>query len=614
MKRMLKGLFSLCILFSIGTMTAASCKSSGSCSTKTSSCDTSVGCGNGNTFFCARSQSVNAARELVGWQEYINRFEMDKIYGAITITPEFTRSFRRNRIAGFLFGQDYKTGKLTISGSRAPSRGANDWLADHFGLAPDHVSEVTFRPRITNFLVDFNLYLGLDEVWEGAFFRIHAPVVHTRWDLNMCETVTTDGTLTFTAGYMAATEVANADLADNFITAIAGGRTWGDMKEALTCGKMSNCKRKKTRLSDVQAAFGWNFVQDEDYHFGLMLRGAAPTGNQPDSEFLFEPIVGNCNHWELGAGLTASAKLWTSDDEETNFMVYLDANITHLFGDKQQRVFDFKNKPNSRYMLISELGTPVSNLFADTATLIPSHQYQKNLFPAINKICCCVDVSIAVQADVALKFTYNWGNWAFDLGYNLWARSGEKFNEDCCKACCIEDKKFALKGDAMVYGFGSDLSALVADQSKAFPLSATQSKATINAGTNTTTAANFVITDLKNLAVDNPKEAFHKSGLGNDRLMSAEGQQPGTADFQIRTSNPPKFISCDDLNDCKGPSAVSHKIFAHFNYAWDDDKEQGDWVPFIGIGGEAEFGAKSDGERAAVSQWGVWVKGGLSFD
>ena len=51
----------------------------------------------GKTFLAPRSQSVNAARELTLWHRYINLYCQD-FYGAFSITPEYSHSFRPERI------------------------------------------------------------------------------------------------------------------------------------------------------------------------------------------------------------------------------------------------------------------------------------------------------------------------------------------------------------------------------------------------------------------------------------------------------------------------------------------------------------------------------------
>jgi len=600
MKRMLKGFFSLALL------TSAACSFAHSDS---------------NPYFSIRSQSVNAARELVGWQTHINLFDKDCLYGSFSITPEYTRSFRSGRIAEYIFGDDITAtsskGTLAISGSRADNRGSHDWLADYFGLPTDFKSEVTFKPRIENFLVDFNLYLGLDEWMCGLYFRIHAPVVYTRWDLRATEAVSAAGTNGYVEGYMSAdkTGITNATLRKDFLTAVDGTYTFGDMKEALKYGKMSKDRDTKTRLSDIEAALGWNFWQCEDYHFGLAIRGSAPTGNRANAEYLFEPIVGNGNHWTLGGGVSAHAVLWRGCDEDHFFGVWLDANITHLFRTRQTRSFDLKNKPNSRYALLAEMSSTVATLYAadaqaadGVAGVVPSHQYTGKLLPVINVTTFDVNVSIDVQVDAALKFSYYNCGFEADLGYNLWARSGEKFK--LRDSSTFTEKKYVLKGDSHVYGFAG---AAGEANKTAVALSASQSLSDIHAGKNFATGATTAAAQRNPRVDDDVKFAQSvtplTAGFANEGLSATVA---GVSPFdQTKTSKDPIFVKADDIDMSKTPSAMSHKLFGNISYNWDDCE---DWIPFLGVGGEIEWAGKYDSNYAAVSQWGVWIKGGISFN
>ena len=75
-----------------------------------------------------------------------------------------------------------------------------------------------------------------------------------------------------------------------------------------------------------------------------------------------QPIVGNGKHWELGGQVTAHHIWWRSEDENKSFGVYLEANVTHLFGAQQTRCFDLCSAgSSSRYMLAQKLNTSRSN-------------------------------------------------------------------------------------------------------------------------------------------------------------------------------------------------------------------------------------------------------------
>ena len=117
---------------------------------------------------------------------------------------------------------------------------------------------------------------------------------------------------------------------------------------------------------------------------------------------------------------------------------------------------------------------------------------------------------------------------------------------------------------------------------------------------------------LLNQGVDNNQ--FANSGVADgDNIMVRTPIAHDIANSQQSTSNTPVYLKTGDLDTCKTPSALSHKIFAHISYGWKDDMEEDDWTGFLGLGGEVEFGSKTCGCYSALSQWGVWLKGGVAF-
>ena len=96
-----------------------------------------------------------------------------------------------------------------------------------------------------------------------------------------------------------------------------------------------------------------------------------------------------------------------------------------------------------------------------------------------------VDVSAAVQADLVFKFAYTHANFQFDVGYDFWARSCLKINPrgNCCQSNFSENT-WALKGDAFMFGFNNDPTSGQLIGTSETALSASESKATIFAGTN----------------------------------------------------------------------------------------------------------------------------------
>lgn len=577
------------------------------------------------TYMNPRSQSTNAARELVGWERQVNLFKTSGIYGSFSITPEIIKSFRPERVTQCLFGDDTVECKstLTISGSRTTNRiPKRDWLADYFGLPTDFKSIVNFRPRVNNFLIDFNFFVGLSAQLSGLYFRIHAPLVHSVWNLHMSEQIFRgdQGTNDYSPGYFNDTGITRDDLLNNFTEFISGEKApQGDNLtfQKLTFSKMNPCSRSITRVSEIQAALGLNPWQAEWYHVGFNLRLAIPTGNRPQGEFLFEPIVGNGHHWELGVGLSTHIQVWHNEKTAEHLNLFLDANFMHLFKTKQKRSFDLKENPNSRYMLAQKFAMPlVNNLTGQVnGTLIPPNtQFKNEVTPLANLITFDVDVSVAIQADLAFLFAYTKDTSTFSFGYGMWKQSCE--NVAIKKLNKFKENTWVLKGDAHTTGFIGQTGTLPIGTAVA--LSATESKATINAGKNFpkkgTALEEQIQEGQKNPNIDNKAAAF--AGSNQQLVASLDNTSP---ENQINTSIQPQFIGPDDIDiNSARTRSTAQKIFGHVNHRWDGPQ----FTSSIGFGAEIDFGRHSGPTpeafeqeciNCALSYWGVWLKGGFSF-
>lgn len=385
-----------------------------------------AGVTSGKTFFAHRPQSANTARELVGWGLHINQPDMDKVYGSFSITPEYTRSFNKKAIGKYLFFNDSNE---MVFGAPAIATGVVtsgvDVAAINFGLAADFNATVKALPRVENFLVDFNFYLGLDEWLEGLYTRIHAPVVWTRWNVDLTETTNTGTSTTFQAGKVKAGTTTPAVATNSIVTAWKGQSHFGDMITDWAYGKIDG-KRTKTRLSDIELALGYNFINKEKGYLGLNVRGIFPTGNKPNAEYVFEPVVGTGKHWGIGGGIDAKAVLWDKDEDQS-FSLFLVGNINHLFKVSQTRSFDMVNNgKGSRYLLLKEF------------TSVPA--YNNNLINAINIMTLGCDVTVDVMGEGSLDFIYKNGGFTGELGYNIWGRSKEKVSV----TGTIEKDKYAI--------------------------------------------------------------------------------------------------------------------------------------------------------------------------
>ncbi len=608
-------------------------------------------------FLTFRSQGFNAARELVLWQTQINKSCMTDWYGSLSATLEFNHSFHSADLAECLFGEAIcsrfcDSATFAVQGTKVQGRNPRALMAENFYLPTDFSSEVTVKPATENLIVDFNFYFGLDACVEGLYVRIHAPAVLTRTNMWFCERVINPGYNDDDPGYFNNTftpatftdptvyGLANSSLLHSFEDYIVSGSAITNVP-GIRYNPLQNARIDRERLNqrglaELTMAVGWNFYTGPDYHFGLLLRAAAPTGTRPEGRYLFEPIVGNGKHWELGGGLTTHYRFWENCDATQNLAFWIDANIMHLFKAHQCRTFDLCGKPLSRYMLALRFTDQVDNLTAmvpsaHTEYINPSAQFASEFMPVANISTIPVDVSIGIQADIVCKLSYTYKRFQFDVGYDFWGRSCEKIYHrcDCCCLGSAINDTWGLKGDAFVYGFTGVQNQPTLISQPGIPLSATESQATIFSGTDEFSDPD---TWSENLFIDCPKLAYDAQTPNNALFTHTIGTLTSGGDalwVPVNTTFPGPILFTEDDLDFKSAATrgISQKLFVNIGYLW---QECNRWQPYVGLGSEIEWGSHSCGScqtskqivgsngessccSCALSQWGIWIKGGVSY-
>lgn len=621
------------------------------------------------SFFQPRPQATNAARQLSGVQKEINRYDVESLYGMFAITPEYTQSFNPNLFTKYYFGPAAHGGSVTFSGSLVEDRGPYEILADYFGCSQTFKSVVHFEPKIQNAIIDFDFYLGLDEWIENAYIRVFSPLVYTRWGMNASECIISTGTQGFPASYMDEDAIPLEDLPKGVLPAFAGCATWGDMTIPMKYGKISPDTLTMVKMADVHVMAGYNFFNNEKAHAGMCLLAVFPTGNKPNGEYLFEPMIGNGGHYEAGLGFTGHCVLWEHEDSNKSLALYSDLYLTHIFGTEQVRSFDFETENAlSRYMLLAQFEDVERNQYNynDCDNCLSNagykYRYAGQLFPSVNISTVCCEVWSQLQADFVLKLAYTHNNFEFDLGFNLWGRSHEQIKV----SGEVSIDRFALKGDAFLYGavnpaadtnttpslslntpFNARAAYAANTPGSRVPLSAMQEeRATIYTGANFVPGRPYGLAVL-NPGVDNLEKAYQQLFSANGVPISnaqlgvysaiygngpedfwwninatTTGPTATTTDAQrppqIRTSIPPNFITqtaAFEPTSAATPTCVSYKIFANISHRWADDERRAH--PFVAVGGEVEWaanlGASSCSCQPPLNQWGVWLKGGVGF-
>lgn len=598
-------------------------------------------------YVSVRSLATNAAREMVGCHDLVNRHDACTLYANFFIQPGYTDSFKSKDTANLLFGGALNTlccgGKnassphLHISGSHVAGRAETDLLADYFGLPVDFESDVYVHPRISNFFFDVNLYMGLDDWAQGLYFKIFAPFIHTRWELNACERNIKMGESAHLPGYMSdaietqTVGVPRIHLLNNFseyaIQRKAPQVGGSVIFEPLAQARWYDCVKTDNRLADLHLVLGWNFKQRPNYHVGISLRTSAATGTRPYGEFLFEPIAGNGRHWELGAGLDACWQMWHSADEANNVSAFFELNMMHLFRARQFRTFDLCSKPLSRYMLVQRMTCAIKDNLRSVDDEFPSLQFDNVLTALANVSTLPVRVRADFQTDLVVMLAYTHNHVTVDLGYNFFDRTRERIMPcfDSCSPIIFQAHPWALKGDAFVYGFTLD----AGDLTTPVALSPSQAPATISQGTNNPPNGIAGVDWNRNPGVDNKNLA-----QGGSPIVDLYTKSYAGAAGQVNSSFSPRRLTMSDL-DTTGTKLRSQSVFFNVSHTWDHRE---DITPYLGFGAQVEMGidckksvcerspsdqtqscascsspAFCDGLDTTIWQWAVWLKGGVAF-
>jgi hypothetical protein len=503
----------------------------------------------GQTFFSLRPQNSNAAREQMGTAGRVHQFAKQEFHGDISLALEWQQSTNAEELGSWFFFNGTNSmnyGPNRIEGSNSPAVDVNSL---NFGTTAS--GTITAKPRVQNLVADLQLYLGWDEFISGLWTKVGIPINYVRTDMRLEDTVSTAASASLPGEFDVTGSLASvySDLA----TAWVGGKAVG-LLPVLTNGKIDG-RRSETRVAGVSAELGYDFLRREHGHLGLALRAVAPTGNEPNTEYLFDAVSGANNCWEIGGSLNGAYELW-SDSDNSSLDFYVNANVTHLGRRAQRRLLGLKNirsgstntspsaSPGASWLTVKK--TSAAGVFAD-------------LDRAANLLALTVKIGNSVMADAAASLKYSYDNYGVAVGYNFFARSKEEASAR--ESSTFDTNTYVLK-DAVAGGSNTSLS------------------------TSNSLAANKAETNIV------------QAGTNVDLSVSGALAANKINDADV------------DVSPALHPSVRSHKVFGSLEYNWSDNE----WEPYLLLGGSYEVGCKaSDIKNSAVNQWGVMAKGGIAF-
>lgn len=353
---------------------------------------------------------------------YLAGFRNDRLHayeegweGALQVVVFGSRSTKEERLARY-FLPFCKTEVVFNEelGEDAPSLGAalgreGDIQPTHFNIVTTQgtfKSRVSFSPKQTTFGVGFHYrqsFFCNDECGRGFWASVSFPIVRIKNDIGFCEEIENDGGSPNTV----------------LLPGAVGSVREAFKQEAWLHGKIFDCPSKKTGVADVELKLGYEWLQHEPCHLESYIGIIVPTGNRVDADELFQPIVGNGRHFGVMFGSAFGANVWCSECSDRSLRIEYAIHSQYLFEKEQQRSFDLKGKPWSRYI----------QTYANKEQALQGQNQANNPFaavtPGINVLTQCVKVTPGFSHNMTTALVYDGCWFTGEIGYNLYARRAE---------------------------------------------------------------------------------------------------------------------------------------------------------------------------------------------
>jgi hypothetical protein len=464
MKFTLKGFFSVLMLIaSLGTVVSikadSCCGSSSGCST-TSDCACAEICDSkctpltngcnvyGKTFYMGRSQGSNLARQMIGVEEKIHRFGNECFYGVGTLAIEYQRTMSNNsgnrdsRNLGAWFSS---TGNTTMSygvGAVGDGVGTNfnaDLNALNWGY--NGTGTIQFCPRKDDIIFDLNLYLGLDELFCGLWARFDIPIVRTKFNIGVIDKPATGGESAALIADLYGTTTAIDPVYNTFKAALLGDKEVGllpKLNNAKICGAKDD-----TSVANIRLTLGYDWMRRECWHFATGLLFVLPVGTKPCGEFLFEPMVGNANRFEVGGTVNFAYELWENCDASHTVTMFVDGYVNTVVARRNRRILG-----------LVPTGTAAGSQPAAWSQYLLLKKYNSSnqttgLERAANITTGDIKVGASVEGAAAVLFQWNCNCLMAGVGYEAWGRTCEKAKARCFE---IAANTYQLQGVSVYTG------------------------------------------------------------------------------------------------------------------------------------------------------------------
>jgi hypothetical protein len=532
-------------------------------------------CACGKTYFSNRSQdsyqylymTLNAPHRFIYGNEALF-FDIDFIIG-------YEDNFKREKLSSYFFSP---SGCLTVG----PNNEKFNVRASDFGLGADFEGSALLKPRYSNALVYFDLFVGIDNVLQGLWGEIMIPFLTlTHWNPNLCTSIRKNSSYNY---YTVPDDVGlvSAGQNQNVVTkattnpvpllffgnralkdALNGQDEYSSFGDAapIYSGRIYNQDYAWQAISNLHFTLGYNFLKRERGNLGVAIDFVPGIGNSPGEDLtdmtywnvdLFQGFVGSQNRTRLGGILRGQYELWNNDTDKS-LAIYSELSAYNMFKGKTTRI----------------LGLCVGNscafnnwLLLKKYVLIDGVGQYLGLERACNLLRAVVETGNNLELQFNLMVQYKINRLAFSLGYNFYDRGAEYLN--LCYFGLSDPSKYSyvINGQAPVLVQG------------------------------TTQGGGFY--------------SSQDSDVSSTGTL-VEGSQVANVPASLIQENEIDFFNCGNnlnLQAAAHPRYTSNTIFGSLSYTLDSS-----FKPTISLIGKVELGKGN----SAMDMWGFYFSGSIAF-
>ncbi|MBN2779151.1 MAG: hypothetical protein JXR36_16075 [Bacteroidales bacterium] len=373
----------------------------------------SINAATNKTFLMPRSQGVNLAMEYATYNELINHKNGDFFGAHFQVTPFYMESSDKNDI-GRYFGIKDKN-LIAIDHVTANANTDFSYLSMFHDVVPNVTTKasIKFEPELQAYGARIDYYQDLEKILDGLYLKVALPIVHVENDMHI--------NVSDKVGFFTAADAGVNAVEDYFLGTYGAGspantaRALANNQAILEYAKIGG-SHSETSVADIDVVLGYKIFDKDKYVVALNLGLTIPVGNDSDGVWVFEPVVGNGDHWGFGGGLEAWVKLW--EDGDQNIKLTAVANYRYLFEGTETRTLGLKKGDGTK------LDWGQYRYAADVTV----NKNVQDLIPTANILTKNVNVEPGSQFDAIAYLTYNNGGWTMDLGYNFFWKEREDVN------------------------------------------------------------------------------------------------------------------------------------------------------------------------------------------